>query len=195
MDDPRLAELRALLAGRVPAHDREAAAIPRFLAELDRLPAPFDLDADPTHVTASAVVVGPRGTLLLLHKRVRLWVQPGGHVDPGEDLATAALREAEEETGLDLAHPDGGPRVVGIDVHPGGRGHTHLDVRYLLHGGTDDPVPPSGESQQVHWFGWDDALAVADPALAGTLRVLRDELGHKVRSEVARGQHAGDTPG
>jgi 8-oxo-dGTP pyrophosphatase MutT (NUDIX family) len=192
--DPRHGQLRALLAQRAPVDQREADAIPRILTELERLPAPFDLDADPTHVTASAVVVGPRGTLLLLHKRIGLWVQPGGHLDPGEDLAAAALREAEEETGLTLAHPRGGPIVVNVDVHPGGRGHTHLDVRYLLHAGADDPRPPPEESQQVAWFDWDAALAIADPALVGTLRALRPELEDKVHSEVARGQRAGDTP-
>ncbi len=175
--DPRLAALRAVIAGRVPVDEREASAIPLMLGELGRLPRPFDERADPVHVTASAIVVGPRGTLLHRHKRVGLWIQPGGHVEADEELAVAALREAEEETGLRLAHPQAGPRVVHVDVHPGGRGHTHLDVRYLLSAQDgDDPCPPPGESQDVRWFSWDDALRTADPALLGALRALREEL-------------------
>jgi 8-oxo-dGTP pyrophosphatase MutT (NUDIX family) len=171
--DGRLAALRELLAQRDPADDREALSLTRMRAELDRLPHPFDREADPTHVTASAFVVGPRGVLLLLHKRIAIWVQPGGHLDPGEELASAALREAEEETGLDLAHPPDGPRVVNIDVHPGGRGHTHLDVRYLLCAGDQDPAPPPGESPHVRWFTWATALTTAEPGIHAPLRALQ----------------------
>jgi 8-oxo-dGTP pyrophosphatase MutT (NUDIX family) len=175
--DRRLAALRAAVAGRVPVDEREAEAIPRMLAELDRLPRPFDRHADPVHVTASAIVVGPRGTLLLKHMRLGVWMQPGGHLEPGEELDAGALREAEEETGLALAHPPPGPRLIHVDVHPGGRGHTHLDVRFLLTAPSDgDPRPPPDESQDVRWFGWDEALATADPALRGALRALRAEL-------------------
>jgi 8-oxo-dGTP pyrophosphatase MutT (NUDIX family) len=175
--DPRLPALRAAVAARVPVDRREAAAIPRMLAELDRLPRPFDEHADPVHVTASAIVVGPRGVLLHRHKRLGLWLQFGGHVEPGEDMAAAALREAEEEAGLVLAHPSAGPRIVHVDVHPGGRGHTHLDVRYLLGAQDGDPRPAPGESQDVRWFGWDEAIATADLGLHGGLMALRDELG------------------
>ncbi|MDP9441404.1 MAG: NUDIX hydrolase, partial [Actinomycetota bacterium] len=78
-----------------------------------------------------------------------------------------------EETGLPLHDPAGGPQLVHVDVHPGPRGHTHLDVRYLALAPDLDPAPPPGESQQVRWFGWDEALAVADAGLVGALRHLR----------------------
>jgi len=172
--DPRRGELRRLLDARraAPADRRERESLARFDAELARLDRPFDTDADPTHVTSSAIVVGPAGVVLLLHKRLGLWVQPGGHLDAGEDLATAALREAREETGLRLDHPESGPRLVHVDVHAGGRGHTHLDLRWLVLG-DGVPAPPPSESQQVRWFGWDEAIAIADPGLAGGLRMLR----------------------
>ena len=73
---------------------------------LDR---PCDEHADPTHVTASGIVVGRRGTVLHLHKRLGIWMQPGGHIDAGETPATAALREATEELGLAVEHPAGRP--------------------------------------------------------------------------------------
>lgn len=174
--DGRVEPLRAVLAAREPVDEREAASIRRMLVELERLERPFDPDADPVHVTASAVVVGPRGALLHLHKRLGLWLQVGGHVDDGEPLPAAALREAEEETGLALAHPADAARVVSVDVHAGGRGHTHLDVRYLLLAGDEDPRPAPGESQDVRWFGWDEAVALADPGLVGALRALRAEF-------------------
>ena len=161
-------ELRALVAGRTPVDEREAESVARFLAELDRLERPFDEHADPVHVTGSAVVVGPRGVLLHLHKRLGLWLQPGGHIDPGETPEEAALREVREETGFVCADP----RFVHVDVHPGGRGHTHLDVRYLVEA-DGDPSPAEGESQDVRWFAWDEAIAMADPGLRGLLSHMR----------------------
>mgnify|MGYP006285881701 CR=1 FL=1 len=161
------------VAARIPVDEREATSIRRFLSEYARLGHPFDEHADPVHVTGSAIVIGARGVVLHLHKRLGIWLQPGGHIEQGENPWEAALREAREETGLDVGHPSAGPQLVHVDVHPGPRGHTHLDLRYLLEAGDDDPAPPPGESQDVRWFSWDDAIAVADPGLVGALRAVR----------------------
>lgn len=127
------------------------------------------------HVTGSAIVVGPRGVVLHLHKRMGLWLQPGGHIDSGESPASAALRETKEETGLDVFHPDAGPQLIHVDAHDGPRRHFHLDVRYLLHvaDADGDPVPPPDESPDCRWFDWDEAITIADAGLSGALRSLR----------------------
>lgn len=179
--DQLLRRIRADVAARSPVDEREELSIERFLAAFDRLRAPLDLEADLVHVTGSGVVVGPRGVVLLEHKRLGIWLQPGGHLDPGESPWTAAERESAEETGLDvrLTGPFDGhgvPELLHVDVHAGGRGHTHLDLRYLIDGGDADPAPPEGESQQVAWFAWDAAIELADPGLSGLLGVLRDRL-------------------
>ena len=160
------------LRDRSPVDARERRSIRHVVAELARLPRPFDEHADPVHVTGSAFVVGPRGIVLLRHRRLGIWVQPGGHVDPGETPWDAARREAAEETGLAVTFAGGAPRLAHVDVHPGGRGHTHLDLRYVLDGGDDDPAPPPDESQEVHWFAWPDALERAEPTMTAILRVL-----------------------
>ena len=169
--------IRSDVAGRVPVDDREASSIERFLVAFDALAAPLDQDSDPTHVTGSGIVVGPRGVILLEHKRLGIWLQPGGHIDPGETPWDAALRESREETGLavSFAGPVDGagvPELVHVDVHEGGRGHTHLDLRYLIDGGDADPDPPEGESQQIDWFDWDTAIDRSDPGLRGVLVAL-----------------------
>src|SRR5689334_19762081 len=154
----------------VPVDAREAASKVRLLAGLS-LPHPFSEHADPTHLTASAIVVGPEGVLLHFHKKLHLWLQPGGHIEEDEPPWDAAPREVLEETGLRASPLSGEPRVFHVDVHPAGT-HTHLDLRYLL-ATSGSPAPPPGESQQVRWFSWDEALAVADAGLVGALRAAK----------------------
>ncbi|MEO5899076.1 MAG: bifunctional NUDIX hydrolase family protein/GNAT family N-acetyltransferase [Ilumatobacteraceae bacterium] len=177
--------IRAAVAARRAVDARERDAIAEFLTELDRLERPFDEHADRVHVTASAIVVGPRGVVLHRHKRLGLWLQPGGHIDPGEAPWDAARREAEEETGLPVSFAespqfphDGSPQLVHVDVHAGPRKHRHLDLRYVLTSPHVAPAPPAGESQDVEWFQWHRAVAIAEPGLEGVLRALQP--GHPV---------------
>ena len=167
------ADLHALVEGHEPASPREVAARQRFLAELAVLEEPCDEHAAPTHVTASGIVVGRRGTVLHRHKRLGIWMQPGGHIDDGETPAMAARREATEELGLAVAHPASGPRLIHLDVHDAALGHTHLDLRYLLLAPDADPTPPPGESPEARWCDWDEARALADPALVDALPLAR----------------------
>lgn len=177
MAHPLLAQVRRSIDQREPIDDTEATSIVRVLDEFERLADPFSEAADPVHATGSAIVVGPRGVVLLKHKRLGLWLQPGGHIDPGETPWEAALREAREETGLDVSFadvgPHGVPRLVHVDVHPGGRGHTHLDLRYLVAAADADPSPPDGESQEIAWFDWPAAIEQAsDERLKALLGAL-----------------------
>lgn len=174
--------VRASVESRMPVDDREAQALEQFLDEYDRLVDPFEMESDPIHVTGSGFVVGPRGVLLLKHKRLGIWLQPGGHIDSGETPWEGALRECREETGLDVrfvgpVDADGVPELIHVDVHAGGRGHTHLDLRYLIDGGDADPAPPEGESQEIGWFTWADAIELADPGLDGALIALKPGSG------------------
>jgi 8-oxo-dGTP pyrophosphatase MutT (NUDIX family) len=168
-----VAALRRQVAEFEAVTAREVASRDRFLLELDRLARPFDRNADPVHVTGSAIVAGPRGVVLHLHKRLGGWMQPGGHVDAGETPAEAAVRETVEETGLRVRHPAAGPQLIHLDVHPAGP-HVHLDLRYLLLSEDAEPSPPPGESQEVRWFTLAEAIEVADDALVDGLRRLRD---------------------
>jgi len=158
-----------VLALPPPVDLRERRSRLRLLEACERLPGPFARLAGPVHVTGSAIVVGPRGIVLHRHKRMGIWVQPGGHLEPGETPWHAARREAAEETGLALRHPDAGPRLVHVDVHAAPRWHVHLDLRYVLRA-DGDPCPADGESPDVRWFTWPEALSVADEGLAGALR-------------------------
>jgi 8-oxo-dGTP pyrophosphatase MutT (NUDIX family) len=184
--DP-VARLRRAIEDHPPGDQREAESCRRCLVELDRLPRPFDQLADLTHVTASGIVVGPRGVVLHNHRRLRRWLQPGGHLEPGECPAEAVIRECTEETGLAVTHLHDGPLLLHVDVHTAAQDHVHLDIRYLVLAPDEDPAPPPEESQEVAWFSWDAAAELADEALSGALRsarrVMRTSAGDEERKD------------
>jgi 8-oxo-dGTP pyrophosphatase MutT (NUDIX family) len=113
-----------------------------FLGLLAARPDATARSCGPGHVTASAVVLSAdlRSVLLTLHRRLGLWLQLGGHCEPGDGtLLGAAAREAAEESGLAGLRPvllDGAPGPVHLDVHPItcslGRPTRHFDVRWAF---------------------------------------------------------------
>lgn len=186
------AELVRLVAAHEPADERERDAKVEFLAELDRLERPWDQRADPVHVTASAVVIGTRGTVLHRHRLLGRWLQPGGHLEAGESPPEAARREVAEETGLIAEHPESGPMLLRLDVHRAGAAlaHTHLDLCYLLAGPDRDPEPGEGESPDARWWDWDEACSLADEPLRGALdaALSKEVLSKEALSKEARSQ-------
>ena len=167
---PRPCQVRALVAGHWPTSPREVAAKERFLAELDRLDDPYDEHADPMHVTASAIVVGTRGTVLHLHKRLGRWMQPGGHIDPGRGAARGRPARGHRGARPGRGASRGGPRLIHLDVHEAALGHTHLDLRYLLFGVGGRPAPAArARAPRRAGMSWDEAAAIADEALAPAL--------------------------
>ena len=155
-----------------PTTSRGVAAKAEALRQIPMLLRPMEELADLVHVTASGFVVGTRGVLLHEHKSLKMWLQPGGHIELGEWPDEAALREAFEETGLPCRHVGDERTLVRVDVHPGPRGHTHLDLGYLLTCEPEDPRPPAGESQQVSWFIFHEAREVCAPDLVEFMEVL-----------------------
>jgi 8-oxo-dGTP pyrophosphatase MutT (NUDIX family) len=168
------------LAAHEPADPAEAEDLDRIREFVQRHTDPFDRSIPEGHLTGSALVVDLAGerVLLLHHRKLQRWLQPGGHADPGEDRGEAvALREAREETGLEELelHPSA-PRPLDVDVHEipeRGRdpAHLHLALRYLVRApGGARLRRAEAEASQLRWFTWDELPGLdLDPGLKRAL--------------------------
>ncbi len=115
----------------------------------------------PGHLTASALVIDDRWEKVLLHHHAKLerWLQFGGHCDGDGNLAHAAWRECQEESGIEDLWIY--PQVIDVDIHGipeigSEQAHDHLDIRFLVM--TDHRNQPvvSEESKDVRWFAFEE---------------------------------------
>lgn len=141
----------------------EGDVVAHFLALLAAAEDPFVRERLAGHFTASSWLVAADGarTLLTHHRKLGLWLQLGGHADGDRDLARAALREAEEESGLGGLSLE--PGIYDLDrhwipEHKGVPAHWHYDVRYVVRAGADEAFVVSDES---HALAWRDIAALA----------------------------------
>lgn len=109
------------------------------------------------HVTGSAWIVDrSRGYVLLTHHRkLDRWLQLGGHADGNANILAVALREAQEESGLQSVRLLSS-EIYDIDVHaipatPKEPAHWHYDVRFLLEADRTEPLIISHESKNLAW--------------------------------------------
>lgn len=149
--------LAASLASYEPADAREAAMRDEVIAFLRRVPDPFSRTTLEGHVTGSAWIVdrSGRAAVLLHHRKLDRWLQPGGHADGDPDVRAVAWREAREETGLASLVP-ATEAVYDVDVHDiSARGaepaHKHYDVRFAFFADREETPPGNLESHAVRW--------------------------------------------
>ena len=175
------------------ALDRFTPSAPEDRDSLDRLRRFVAADHDPFarenpvgHVTGSAIVARPDGSSFLLvhHKKLGRWLQPGGHTEASDaSVFDAALREVREETGIaELAAPLG-RRILDVDVHPipahgMDPAHSHFDVRFLVTTDRDvDRTAAEDPKRPMAWRTFEEALADGvDGSLERSLRKAREML-------------------
>jgi 8-oxo-dGTP pyrophosphatase MutT (NUDIX family) len=163
--------VRGLLGRYRPQGEAEAADVERVRALAETAADPW-LRSIPLHITASALIVHPPTSRVLLrwHQRQQAWLQVGGHGDPGEsDPLAIALREAGEETGLtDLQPwPDAQLRHVVIVPVTASRqepAHHHADLRFVLATRDPDAARPEGPDAPLRWLSPDEAQAASSQA-------------------------------
>lgn len=150
------------LAAYQAAHPAEAETVEQFLEFVNSQPECFERTLAIGHITGSAWIVTPDGSEVLLthHRKLDRWLQLGGHADGDPDVIAVALKEAQEESGLEefALLGDG---IFDLDIHPiparkSEPEHLHYDVRYVFRatGHTDFTV--SEESHDLRWVPIDE---------------------------------------
>ena len=109
------------------------------------------------HVTGSAWIIDKSRKYILLihHRKLNRWFQPGGHCDGDTDVLNVATKEANEETGL-LDIQVLSPEIFDVDVHeiPARKdipAHFHYDIRFLFEADKNEQLIISDESNDLDW--------------------------------------------
>jgi 8-oxo-dGTP pyrophosphatase MutT (NUDIX family) len=110
------------------------------------------------HFTVAVFVVWEGKVLLHWHRKLAMWLPPGGHIEDGELPDEAALREVREETGLwaelvgerreDVADP--------VQLENIGPGHQHIDLIYFAKPSGSTEIPEAFSGEKVGWYGPED---------------------------------------
>lgn len=119
--------------------------------------------------TVAAFVVHNQKVLLLWHRKLAMWLPPGGHIERDELPDEAAVREVKEETGLDVVLTSApalpaipGPRQLarpeGVQLETIGPDHQHIDLIYFARPADPSALEPraNAEVDRVGWYGWED---------------------------------------
>ena len=163
--------------------ERDRAVMLRFLHEH---PDALLRENESAHLTASAWVLSPDRTRVVMvwHNLYRSWSWAGGHADGEEDLLAAALREANEESGIravPVSRDIFSLEILHVAPHVK-RGkfvcaHLHLNATYLLE--ADDQAPircKPDENSAVRWLDVSEVLAaVSEPAMLPVYRKLMEK--------------------
>lgn len=138
--------------------------------------------------TVAVFVVHHDHVLLHPHRKLGIWLPPGGHIEPNELPDEAALREVEEEAGItvelvggygveidDPAAPQQLVRPQGIQLEDISPGHQHIDLIYYARpaGALADELPPPIDD--MRWLREEDldAIGLTDEVRTWALQALR----------------------
>jgi len=152
------------LATYHPAAPEEIDYKQRMIDFIQQHPECFERTLAIGHITASTWLLNKDGSkaLLMHHTKLNRWVQLGGHCDGDWNALNVAIKEAQEESGIeDIAsvHED----IFDIDIHlipdnPREKAHYHYDVRFLLQVTGDENVVQNRESKELRWIPADATM-------------------------------------
>lgn len=153
-----------LLHAHPPFDATETAHRENFLNFVAEHPDCFERTLAMGHVTGSAWITDPtcERVLLMHHRKLDRWLQPGGHADGDPDVRAVAFREATEETGLTVNVAQ--EELFDVDIHriPANAretAHFHYDVRFWFTANPAQPLLVNPEAKALMWVplaevGW-----------------------------------------
>lgn len=142
-----------------PTASEELAYKERMLTFIENHDDCFERSLAIGHITASAWLLNKEQThaLVMHHAKLDRWVQLGGHCDGNPNVLSVAIKEAQEESGIQSIAPIH-DTIFDIDIHliPANskeQEHYHYDVRFLLHVTSDEQFIQNNESKELRWIG------------------------------------------
>ena len=137
------------------------------------------------HLTGSAMIIESsyERVLVMLHKKLGIWLQPGGHADGEGYLSNVAFREAFEETGINnLAL---WTTAIDCDVHKipefgDEKEHFHFDLTYLLLAPEKAVIKRNHESTDMRWVPLEELKALTGEERLQRIARLGIELAQKI---------------
>lgn len=149
-------KLLTLLEAHTPADKVEAAMLEETIQFVNQHSDCFERTLMVGHITGSAWIVDKTRTMAVLvhHRKLNRWFQPGGHCDGDSDVLNVAMKEAQEETGLFVKPVDN--QVFDVDIHliperKNEPAHYHYDIRFLLEAVPTQAFQLSSESKELRW--------------------------------------------
>ncbi|MFA5926216.1 MAG: NUDIX domain-containing protein [Parcubacteria group bacterium] len=143
------------------------------------------------HFTVTTTIVHKNKVLLHFHKSLKKWLPVGGHIDRDELPEEAAVREAKEESGLDIEIYDPDKKVIFkkskqlirpslITLHDINPYHQHIDFAYFATAKTNKLKPKKNETKDLRWFSLKEVECLDMPEDA-KIRALKafGELGEE----------------
>jgi 8-oxo-dGTP pyrophosphatase MutT (NUDIX family) len=159
-------KLKSLLQDYNPLDLDEINSKQKMLSFLEENVDCFERSCFKGHFTASSWLLNQTAdkALLMHHAKLDKWMQLGGHCDGDSNILQVAIKEAQEESGINeiIALSD---KIFDIDIHliPENnkeQEHFHFDVRFLLqvHPDSDEIIIQNAESKDLKWFGEENIL-------------------------------------
>lgn len=155
MQEKPLKSLKHKLLEYRPIDPKEIEYKTRMLDLLKTNPNCFERSSQKAHFTASAWLLDKTGqkALLMHHRKLNNWFQLGGHADGDNNLLRVAIKEAQEESGIETIFAVQNS-IFDIDIHQVPE-HEHYDVRFLLQVADDSKIQQNHESIELRWISKD----------------------------------------
>jgi len=154
---------------------------------------------DKIDYTVNGFIVHNDKVLFVMHKKLQMWLPPGGHIELDEDPEEALYREIEEESGiarshLTIIHPHDAPFTeldskeykslpspYYLDIHMITPTHRHIGMNYVFTSDTQQVQTDPNESADHRWMSAEE-IGAADLEMKENIRLYANNVLTLVKS-------------